>query len=376
VIATPPATHHVVQVDRTWTCRSPVDLDLVKVTITRKAIGDRRNKDAVHLRPGCTGRISRLVVVQWVGDGVKVAEGAHDLTVGGGSIRCLGKAPKLHQDGIQVLGGARITFDNLKVSCGRRDSRLINSNFFVNQAGHSRLPPRDIVCDRCFLGGWAAHTVSIQHSVRSGVLHSEICIARFPQLTVKLGHGAQDPVHRRNRVRQCSPGQLTLDPGTHVGTFGKRLVLTGLFLGQRPGSTVAAEVRKKGAARFAPAGRTRSRHNGRFRLVLRPRIGETVRLHSGSIRGPATLVSVRPLIRVKFRRGKLVVKIRAARSYAGHKVAIQERRNGRWTVVQRIRLDRRGKAVLRPPVSGVEVRLKVGPRPGYLAGTSDTVRLP
>ena len=374
MIATPPAVHHVVQVDRTWTCRSPVDLDLVKVTITRAAT--HRNKDAVHLRPGCTGRIGRLVIVQWVGDGVKVAEGAHDLTVGGGSVRCLGKAPELHQDGIQVLGGARITFENLKVSCGRRNSRLINSNFFVNQAGHSRLPPRDIVCDGCFLGGWAAHTVSVQRSVRSGVLHSEICIARFPQLTVKLGHGARDPVQRRNRVRQCSPGQLTLDPGPHVGTFGKRLVLTGLFLGQRPGSRVVAEARKRGAARFVPAGRTRSRHNGRFRLVVRPKIGGTVRLQSGSIRGPATAVFVRPLVRLRFRRGMLVAKVRSARSYAGHRAALEALRHGRWTFVQRVRFDRRSKAAFRPEVSGVRVRLVVRRRPGYLAGTSDSVRLP
>jgi head-tail adaptor len=183
-------------------------------------------------------------------------------------------------------------------------------------------------------------------------------------------------VNRRNKIRQCSPGQLTLDPGPVVGTFGKRLVLTGLFLGQRPGSLVAAEERKRGASRFVRAGRTHSRRNGRFRLVLRPRISETVRLHSGSIRGPVTVVSVKPLIRVKFRRGRLVVKIRAARSYAGRSVTVEERRNGRWTVVQHIRLDHRGKAVLRPRLSGVAVRLKVGPRPGYLAGTSGTVRLP
>ena len=47
----------VVQVDRTWTCTSRVDLDLVKVTITRAVYGNRRLEDAVHLRPGCTGRI-------------------------------------------------------------------------------------------------------------------------------------------------------------------------------------------------------------------------------------------------------------------------------------------------------------------------------
>ncbi len=376
MIATPPAAHNVVQVDRTWTCSSAVDLDLVKVTITRAVIGDRKHKDAVHLRPGCTGRIGRLVVVQWIGDGVKVAEGAHDLTVGGGSIRCLGKAPRLHQDGIQVLGGARITFEHLKVDCGRRSSRLINSNFFVNKAGRSRLPPRDIVCKGCSLGAWAAHTVSVQDSLRSGVRDSTICIARFPQLTMTVGHGAQDPVQRGNRVRQCGPGELTLDPGRHVAVFGRRLVLTGLFLGQRPGSLVAAEARKRGASRFVRAGVTHSGRNGRFRLVLRPRIGETVQLSSGSIRGPATAVFVRPLVRLKLSRGRLVAKVRAARPYAGSRATLQALRNGRWTLVQRVRLGRRSKAVFRPQVSGATVRLVVARRPGYLAAASDTVQLP
>ena len=376
MIATPPAAHQVVQVDRTWTCSSAVDLDLVKVTITRKVIGDRRREDAVHLRPGCTGRIGRLVVVQWAGDGVKVAEGAHGLTVGGGSINCLGKAPGLHQDGIQVLGGAQITFRNLKIDCGRRNSRLVNSNFFVSQAGRSRLPPRDVVCDACSLGAWAAHTVSVQRSVRSGVQGSTICIARFPQLTVTVGHGAQDPVRQRNTVRQCGPGELVLDPGKHVAVFGKRLVLTGLFLGQRPGSLVAAEARKQGASRFVRAGVTHSRPNGRFRLVLRPRIGETVRLGSGSIHGPATAVFVRPLVLLKLSRGSLVAKVRAARPYAGRRATLQALRDGRWTFVQRVRLGRRSKAVFRPGVSGATVRLFVARRPGYLPGASDTVRLP
>ena len=81
---------HSVRTDHTWTCKQKVDLDLVQVTIPRGA-----REDAVHLRPGCTGRIGKLVVVQRSGDGVKVAEGVHDLVVGGGSIRCLAKAPRL-----------------------------------------------------------------------------------------------------------------------------------------------------------------------------------------------------------------------------------------------------------------------------------------
>jgi hypothetical protein len=173
------------------------------VSITRAALGDRRNRDAVHLRSGCTGRIGKLVVDQWIGDGVKVAEGVHDLTVEGGSIRCHAKAPVLHQDGVQALGGDRVTFEHLSIDCGRRDSRLINSNFFVKEAGRSTQPPRAVVCDDCTLGGWAAHTVSIQASVDSGVRNSTLCYARFPRLTLTIGPDAAAPVNSGNHIRRC-----------------------------------------------------------------------------------------------------------------------------------------------------------------------------
>jgi hypothetical protein len=373
-LAAPASGHTVVQVDHTWTCSSKVDLDLVDVRITRSAIGDRRNEDAVHLRPGCSGRIGRLSVTEWAGDGVKVAEGAHDLTVESGSIRCLGKAPTLHQDGVQVLGGSQIRFQNLSIDCGRRNSRLVNSNFFVKKAGKSKLPPRDVVCDKCTLGAWAAHTVSVQHSVRSGVTDSTICIARFPQLTMTVGQGAVDPVRGQNTVRQCGPGELALDRGPRVAVFGERLVLTGFFLGQRPGSIVAAEARKQGAPRYLPAGVTRSRHNGRFRLALRPRVGETVRLSSGSIKGPAATVLVRPLVLLRNRHGSLVAKVRSARPYRGTKATLLALEGGRWRPVQKIVLGPRSKAVFKPTVSGVPVRLFVTRRPGYLAATSATLQ--
>jgi hypothetical protein len=193
----------VVQVDRTWTCTSKVDLDLVKVTMTRAVYGDRRLEDAVHLQPGCTGRIGRLEVVQYAADGVKVAGGVHDLTVGGGSIRCLAKAPGLHQDGIQVMGGTRINFRGLSVDCGRSSDRLINSNLFIKQAGRSIDPPTDVICVDCVFGGGAAHTVNIQTSVRSGVESSTLCTAKYPRLTLTVGTGAVDPVNTGNTVGGC-----------------------------------------------------------------------------------------------------------------------------------------------------------------------------
>jgi len=362
---------HEVRTDHTWTCRQKVDLDLVEVKIAR---GER--EDAVHLRPGCTGRIGKLVVVQRSGDGVKVAEGVHDLVVGGGSIRCLAKAPDFHQDGIQVLGGARITFRELTISCGRRDARLVNANLFIKQAGRSRLPPRDVVCESCSFGGWAAHTVSVQTSVRSGVTGSKICVARFPQFTLTVGDGASDPRVSGNEVRQCSPGKLTVEPGPRTVEFGDRLELHGLFLGQLPGARVVAQVRELGTRKFVHADATHSKHNGRFRLTVRPQIGEIVRLRSGSVHGPILHVHVRPRVVLRRRGPTLVVKVHAGRSYAGRAVVLQVRRHGRWVGVQRLELRRHSRARFRPTVHDALVRITVARTVGYLPAHSDSVRLP
>ena len=192
----------IVQTDRTWTCRGPVDLASVTITMTSR-IATRRGADAVHLRRGCTGRIQRLRIVTSAGDAVKVAEGTHDLAINGGSITCAAKLPKMHQDGIQVMGGARITFRRLRVDCGRPNESLINSNLFIKQAGRSTRPPTDVVCVDCFLGGSAAHTASIQASVRSGLVDSTLCTAKYSKLTLTIGADAVDPVDVGNHVGGC-----------------------------------------------------------------------------------------------------------------------------------------------------------------------------
>jgi hypothetical protein len=198
---TPPpvATGTISLHDQMWTCDGPVKLDSVTVTIDASSSA----RDAVHLRPGCTGTIGRLVVTQSIGDGVKVAEGVHDLTIGGGSVRCLAKGPDLHQDGIQVMGGSHITFRGLTVDCGRAGERLINSNLFIRQAGKSVNPPTDVVCVDCAFGGGAAHTVNIQASLRSGVEDSTICTAKYPKLTLTVGPSAVEPVVSGNSVGAC-----------------------------------------------------------------------------------------------------------------------------------------------------------------------------
>jgi hypothetical protein len=195
-------TGSIAQTDQTWTCRGPVDLDSVSVTMTT-AISSRRGADAVHLEPGCTGRIRHLQVLTAAADAVKVAEGVHDLAVDGGSVVCTAKLPTMHQDGIQVMGGERITLRALSVDCGRPGESLINSNLFINQSGRSTKAPTDVVCVDCFLGGAAAHTANIQNSVRSGVVSSRLCTAKYPKLTLTVGPLAVDPVDSDNVLGAC-----------------------------------------------------------------------------------------------------------------------------------------------------------------------------
>jgi len=195
-----PVPGSIALTNRTWVCDGPVDL--ASVTVTMTAAG-RRGGDAVHLAAGCTGRIGVLTVTEYVADGVKIADGAHDLTIGGGTIRCLAKTPSVHQDGVQAMGGARITLDGLRISCGRPGASLINSNLFINRGVRSTAPPTDVVCVDCVFGGGAAHTVSIQDSVRSGVVGSSLCTARYPKLTLTIGNGAVAPVDVRNTIRGC-----------------------------------------------------------------------------------------------------------------------------------------------------------------------------
>jgi hypothetical protein len=192
----------IAQTDQTWVCRGPVDLDTVTVTMTG-AIRSRKGADAVHLEPGCTGEIRHLEVLTAAGDAVKVADGAHDLAIDGGTVRCVQKLPTMHQDGIQVMGGARITFRNLSVDCGRAGESLINSNLFIKKAGRSTSPPTDILCVDCRLGGDAAHTASIQESIRSGLVDSTLCSAKYANLTLTIGAAAVDPVDVDNTVGGC-----------------------------------------------------------------------------------------------------------------------------------------------------------------------------
>ena len=179
----PSSGQTVVRVDQSWTCTGEVNLDLVKVTMRSG------NGDAVYLRTNCSGRIGRIEIDTWTADGLKVnapQPEAHDLTIWGGYIRCHDHAPGYHQDGVQVMGGQRITLRGVEVNCNSGP----NAQFFV--AGAQGGLPTDVVCDGCLLGSGAAQTLFVSASVRSGARNTFVCAGRFRD--VRVEGNARSPV--------------------------------------------------------------------------------------------------------------------------------------------------------------------------------------
>jgi hypothetical protein len=170
-----------------WTCDGPVNMDLVKV--------NQPSGDAIVLAEGCTGSIGRIEIDTWTQDGVKIqnqSNPAHDLTIGGGYVTCHGISPGAHQDAVQAMGGARITFRNIQFDC------LGNSNFFVNRAGSGATTPTDIVCDGCRFGAKSSTTVRVNVSVRSGIRNSFGCAGRNVREPFYFTDAAESPVNSSN----------------------------------------------------------------------------------------------------------------------------------------------------------------------------------
>jgi len=190
-------TGSVTLVDKTWVCSGPVSLDSVNVTITGVS------KDAVYLRSGCTGRIGTLNVVQYHGDGVHVNNGAHDLVIGGGTIRCFSHDQGKHQDGIQVMGGTNIEFDNLDVGCYSAN----NSQVWINAGAGGNGTPTDVIFKGGRFQGYSAngqygpggsYGIAVVNSIGSGAIGATICPNAHPQRAFYIGSGAINPVNLGN----------------------------------------------------------------------------------------------------------------------------------------------------------------------------------
>jgi hypothetical protein len=370
---TGPLRGSVTSTDKTWVCTKPVDLDSVTVTMTAAASGGASATDAIHLESGCTGRIGRIEVTTSIADGVKVAQGAHDLTIGGGRVRCLAKTPAVHQDGIQVMGGSNITLTGVIIDCGRLQDDLINSNLFMNQGTNSTEPPTDVVCDSCVFGGSAAHTVSIQNSVRSGVVDSTICPARFPKQTLAIGAAAVDPVNLGNRVGPCTGPLLTIVAAADTVTYGQSVVLEGSIVSSDPQPAIDVQA---GAATVATV--TPGADDGAWQLVVNPGVTAGYSSEAGGASSPVATVQVRPRLSLKLRKGLVVGTALAGRSLRGRAVVLERRQGGSWVAVGRYRLGPKSTVTIKPRLASLpaRVRLSIGPTPGYLPAVSPSVRVP
>jgi hypothetical protein len=172
--AAPLVTGTVERDGQPWVCHGPVDLDLVRVRVGPELEG----VDAVYLGPYCTGRIGRMEVDTWSGDGIKVqntGEVAHDLVIESGAVRCHDRTLGYHQDGIQVMGGTNLTFRDVTVSCGGEG---VNAALFIARGGSDDRVPTDVVFEGGVLGPGASQTVLLADSLRSGLKNTTVCAGR------------------------------------------------------------------------------------------------------------------------------------------------------------------------------------------------------
>jgi hypothetical protein len=196
------AAGSVTLVNDTFNCSSypqPVDFDLVKVTITDQSV----RRDGFHTGDNCTGRIGRLEIDVASGDGVKVGQGGHDLVIGGGYLHCNGNFGDVHQDGIQVMGGTRVTFRNFNVDC----TTGTNSAMYINEGAGGNGRPTDVVCDGCVLmrGADRNRALRIGDSLRSGARNSVIVwCGTGPECgggeAIWFSGAETDPVNQNNTI--------------------------------------------------------------------------------------------------------------------------------------------------------------------------------
>jgi hypothetical protein len=225
-----PGVTEVVLKNEPFIVNCPVDLDLVKVEFP--------NDDALQLSSGASGRIGRIEIDTRTQDGIKVQNAdqnaAHDLVVEGGYVKCHGCDAGAHQDGIQVMGGKKLTFRGIHFESAD------TQNIFVNKAGSGATNPTDIVFENCVsavdssITQGPATPVNINGSLRTVLRNCHVCKSPRYGKGIVIGSAAVDEVLQGNveyAVGQCpdsfpipgpDPGP---DPGPEPGPEPGELVL-------------------------------------------------------------------------------------------------------------------------------------------------------
>lgn len=162
--------------------------------------------DSIWLESGCTGdndpsTIDLILNVRGNGadigtgdDAVTLKQGARDIQITG-RIDCGARRNGMHQDGVQINGGTRVTFYDLR--SGDPSTR----KYTCHGAGGLFYPsstngyPTDVVCVRCVMVGYN-QGLRVDDSLRSGARDSTF-MSRLP-LVVNQNGDAESPVNVNN----------------------------------------------------------------------------------------------------------------------------------------------------------------------------------
>ena len=203
----------MITTNRPWSCTGalssfgPLPVKIVS-TIANASAND--NDNAINLR-GCYGdgdpaTIDLILDVRGNGadvgtsyDVVRIGQNARDLVVTGNA-ECGARSsnPSIHQDIVQALSGARITFVDFTSGdpfTGRWTCWGAGGGWYITWANAGI--PTDLICLRCILATYNQN-LRIGESIRSGARDSVFGYSRSYGIFVESV--AQSPVNENNRV--------------------------------------------------------------------------------------------------------------------------------------------------------------------------------
>ena len=208
-----PTPGTVITTDRPWSCSGslagfgPLPIKVVS-TIANASAND--NDNAINLR-GCYGdgnpaTIDLILDVRGNGgsigtsyDVVRIGQNARDLVVtGNAECGARNSDPSIHQDIVQALSGARITFVDFTSGdpfTGRWTCWGAGGGWYITWANAGI--PTDLICLRCILATYNQN-LRIGESIRSGARDSVFGYSRSYGIFVEAV--AQSPVNENNQV--------------------------------------------------------------------------------------------------------------------------------------------------------------------------------
>jgi hypothetical protein len=162
--------------------------------------------------------------------------------------------------------------------------------------------------------------------------------------------------------------------------YGDTFVLSGSVERTGAGSVVIVLARPHGRPRYSEVDRVRTTAGGRWRYVARPAIRTVYRARIGRLLSTPVSVDVEPRISLRGDGGSFTARVRAARSFAGKYVLLQQRTAGPWQSIRRLTLDEESTTSFTYEITPTRRQIRLFmPRsqvgPGYVAARSSVITL-